>query len=160
MPPTPDAIDQALDVTHGAPLQALRAERADFVAGAEACRAAVLTPDEDLGLSVELRAAVARRVARGSHNARLIEGFPQPSDPELAALAAGEMPRDPALRLLGEHADRIAAAPGASGAGHLRALQEAGYTVAQIVALSELLAYVCYQIRVVHGLGLLKDPHP
>lgn len=117
MPPTPDAIDQALDVTHGAPLQALRAERADFVAGAEACRAAVLTPDEDLGLSVELRAAVARRVARGSHNARLIEGFPQPSDPELAALAAGEMPRDPALRLLGEHADRIAAAPAPAGPG-------------------------------------------
>lgn len=86
---TPDAIDTALDIAPGSPLHALRAKRPAFVAGAEACRAAVLFPQEDLGLSSALRNALARRVSAGAGNARLTDGFALPSDPALATLAPG-----------------------------------------------------------------------
>ena len=39
----------------------------------------------------------------------------------------------------------------------LDALLEAGLTVPQVIALSELLAFACFQIRVAHGLSLLEE---
>ncbi|MGR3378153.1 CMD domain-containing protein [Salipiger abyssi] len=155
-----DAINAALGIADGSALDRLRALRPEFVAGAEACRASVLTPDEDLGLSPELRAALGRRVANGGGNARLAEGYPLPADPELALLATGDMPDDPALAALARHSDMIANSPAKAGRQDLATLQDAGFTVPQIIALSELLAYACYQIRVVHGLNLLKEPRP
>ncbi len=155
-----DAIDLALEVTSGSALSELRALRPEFVEGAEACRAAVLFPEEDLGLPPELRAALARRVAATAAYPRLVEGYPMPVDPAFAALARGEMPEDPALAALARHADLIAMTPSVSGPGDLQALRDAGFTVPQIIALSELLAYACYAIRVVHGLNLLKAPRP
>ncbi|MBT9384364.1 esterase [Pseudooceanicola sp. CBS1P-1] len=153
---SPDAIDSAIGLSPTDSLHALRALRPEFVSGSEDCRAAVLTPAADLGLSPALRMAVARRVAATAEMPRLLAGYPAPADPALAALAEGETPEDPALAALARHADMIARTPRAASAAHLAALQEAGYTVPQIIALSELLAYVCYQIRVVAGLSLLK----
>ena len=151
------SLPAALEVTDGSILDALRSRRPEFVEGAEACRAAVLFPEEDLGLSRDLRAALGRRVAAGAGNPELLESYPVPAGPDLQALAGGGMPDDPALAALARHADMIAATPAKAGREHLQALLDAGYTVAQIVALSELLAYACYQIRVVHGLNLLAE---
>lgn len=157
MTAAPDAIDQSLGIAPGSPLHALRALRPEFVSGAEACRAAVLHPEEAMDLSPELRRAIARRVVAGAGHDRLTDGYPRPADPALAALADGEMPEDPALAALARHADLIAETPAKAGPEHLSTLQEAGFSVPQIIALSELLAFACYQIRVVHGLDLLKE---
>jgi uncharacterized protein YciW len=46
--------------------------------------------------------------------------------------------------------------PGWASEVDLHRLLEVGLTVPQIIALSELLAFVCFQIRVVHGLSLLS----
>lgn len=157
MTTTTDAIDQVLGIEAGSPLHALRALRPEFVSGAEACRDAVLHPEQTLDLPAELRSALARRVVAGADDEKLTASYPYPDDPALAALADGEMPESPSLAALARHADMIAAHPAKSGAEHLAALQEAGFTVPQIIALSELLAFACYQIRVVHGLRLLKE---
>ena len=152
-----DAIDQALNLRAGSPLAALRARRPEFVSGAEACRAAVLHPAADLGLSSDLRTALVRRITALAENPALLAVFPEPSDPALAALARGETPEDPALAALARHADMIAVDPARSGPDDLSALQDAGFDVPQIIALSELFAYACYVIRVVHGLSLLEE---
>lgn len=151
-----DAIDRAAGLAPGGELHALRRLRPEFVDGAEACRAAVLTPEEGLDLSEDLRQAVACRVARGAQNPALLAGYRVPEATDLAALARGETPADPSLAALARHADMIASRPAEARAEDLAALQAVGFTVPQIIALSELLAYVCFQIRVAHGLALME----
>jgi uncharacterized protein YciW len=151
-----DAIDQAAGLAPEGVIHALRRVRPEFVTGAESCRAAVLHPEEDLGLSQDLRQAIAHRVAMGAQNRALLAGYRVPDAPALRALALGETPEDPALAALARHADMIAQDPARSSAQDLSALQEVGYTVPQIIAVSELLAYVCFQIRVAHGLALME----
>lgn len=154
---TPDAMDRAAGLDPDGETFALRCRRPEYVAGAEACRASVLAPQNDLGLTPSLRAAIARRVALTADSAALLAGYALPDDPALAALATGETPTDPLQRALALHADMIASHPGQSGPEHLQALQDAGLSVPQVIAVSELLAYVCFQIRVAHGLSLLEE---
>lgn len=153
----PDAMDRAAGLDPAGEVFALRAHRPAYVEGAELCRASVLAPADDLGFGAPLRAAIARRVALTSGNPALIDGYPAPEDPALAVLATGEAPVDPLHAALAAHADMIARDPGRATAENLAALQEAGLNVPQIIALSELLAYVCFQIRVAHGLSLLEE---
>lgn len=154
----PDAMDRAAGLSPAGRVYDLRALRPEFVDGAEACRVSVLAPEDDLGLAPELRQAVARRVALGATDTRLHAEYLPPADPALQDLANGRTPQDPRLRALARHTDLIAATPGAATAEDLSALQAAGFTVPQIIALSELLAYAAFQMRVAHGLALLEDP--
>ncbi|ANT63573.1 hypothetical protein AYJ57_24215 (plasmid) [Salipiger sp. CCB-MM3] len=154
---TADAMDCAAGLDPDGETFALRARRPEYVEGAEACRASVLAPQDDLGLSVPLRAAIARRVALTADNGALLAGYPLPDDPALGALATGDVPADPLQRALAFHTDMIATDPGKSGPGHLQALLDVGLSVPQVIALSELLAYVCFQIRVAYGLSLLEE---
>ncbi|RPE70945.1 uncharacterized protein YciW [Pacificibacter maritimus] len=151
-----DAMDRAAGLSADSPLRSFRAFRPEFVEGSEACRLAVLTPEDDLGLSQDLRAAIARRVALGANNSTFLAEYPMPENPDFSDLATGKPVTDPALAALASHADMIAATPAKASAAHLAALQSAGYSVPQIIALSELLAYVCFQMRVAHGLRLLE----
>jgi uncharacterized protein YciW len=153
----PDAIDRAAGLEPGMPVYGVRDLRPEFLAGAEACRMGVLAPADDLGLSPGLRMAIARRVARTSDNERIVAAYPQPELPMLAELADGGDPSDPFLAAIAAHADMIGSDPGRASAGDLQRLLDAGLTVPQVIALSELLAYVCFQIRIVHGLSLLKE---
>ncbi len=154
---TKDAIDTALGAHFGDAMQRLRAERPVFVQGAEACRASVLHPEDDLGLSSDLRHAVAHRAAAFAVNPALLAGYPAPDDPALRDLANGCLPETPALAALAHHTDLIVTNPGAATVAHLQALLAAGYSIPQIIAISELLAQVCYEMRIVHGLSLLKE---
>lgn len=153
----PDAMDIAagLDVTN--PTFALRAERPEFLEGAEQCRRAVLEPQDGLGLSSDLRNAIARRVALGAGNPRLLSQYSLPENSSYNDLAEGRMPADPKLAILAAHADMIAATPAAASRDHLERLRDAGFTTPQIIAVSELLAFACFQIRVAHGLSLLGE---
>ncbi|MEQ3624760.1 MAG: esterase [Celeribacter sp.] len=152
-----DAMDRAAGLNPRGAIFAARAGRPEFVDGAEACRVAVLSPQDDLGLSLPLRQAIARRAALSSGNPRLIAGYPAPDDAALSALAEGDTPTTPREAALARHTDLIAHEPGRSTAQDLEQLQEAGLSVAQVIAVSELLAYVCFEVRVAHGLALLED---
>jgi uncharacterized protein YciW len=153
----PDTIDRAVGLEPGTPVYGVRDLRPEFLAGAEACRTGVLAPADDLGLAPGLRMAIGRRVARTSGNDRIVAEYPLPETQELAALADGGDPSDPYLAAIAAHADMIGSDPGRASAGDLQRLLDAGLTVPQVIALSELLAYVCFQIRIVHGLTLLKE---
>lgn len=153
-----DAIDAAIGVDPGSHLYDLRAQRPDYVAGAQACRAAVLWPGDDLGLSRDLRLAIALRVGLRSGRPDLLTADVGPAgDDDMIRLAEGDVPVAPFLAAIAEHADLIATDPGRSDASDLEKLRNVSLSTAQIVALSELLAYACFHIRVAHGLSLLKD---
>lgn len=154
---TNNVINTTLGISPNDALYELRAFRPNFVDGAEVCRAAVLHPDDNLGLTSDLRYAVARRAAGTGSNSDFLASYPASSTAELRDFAAGSNPQDRKLAALARHTDLIAKMPSDASKTHLQDLLDAGFSVPQIVALSELLAQVCYEMRIVHGLSLLKD---
>jgi len=152
----PDAIDRAAGLVSGDQVFDLRDLRREFVEGCGACQASVLSPEDDLGLNPEWRAAIARRAAALSGNPALVAEYPAPTCEALRMLAEGREPDEPKLRAVARHADMIVLAPADARPEHLQNLAAAGLSVPQIIALSELLAFISFQIQVAHGLSLLK----
>lgn len=151
----PDTFDRAAGLEPTSPIFELRALRPEFIQGGHACQASVLTPKDDLGLSPDLRATIARRVAKTLGNSTLIAEYPLPSGAKLQAMSEGKSPTDKQLSVIANYADEIALAPGQVTKAHLENLLSAGLETPQIIALSELLAFVCFQAQVAHGLSLL-----
>ncbi|WEX08011.1 hypothetical protein [Chelativorans sp. AA-79] len=157
---TGDAIDLALGLAPGSHLYELRMLRPEFVSGAEACRAAVLNPATTHGLVPELRAALAARMARANADATLTAQYDALTAPALEALAAGappEMLNEPEASMA-RHADLVTGTPAVAMAADLERLSAVGLDNAQIVALSELIAFVNFQTRITQGLRLLGSP--
>lgn len=158
----PDSIDTAAELSRSDPRFALRRRRPDFVAGAQACRSSVLTPQNDLGLSRPLRAALARRMVAHNADIVLLAQYDELLEPLVlssgeTALARGDEPETlPApLDTIARHADLVTIIPRDANADDIRRLSAAGLTNPQIVALSELIAYVNFQARIIVGLRLL-----
>jgi uncharacterized protein YciW len=75
---------------------------------------------------------------------------------ELRQIAAGKPATDPRLSAMVAHVDRVTTNPHASGRAEITALMAVGVSERDIVALSELIAFLSYQFRVVRGLELLR----
>jgi uncharacterized protein YciW len=156
--PLADAIDEMI-ADPG--LARLRRKREDIVQLTQRCHEAVLTPHEPGGLSHALRAALAGRMAR-------LTGVPSTlsfyealvrntvRSPDLAAIATGQPATDPRLAAIVAHVDRVTTNPHTSGRAEIASLVAAGVAERDIVALSELIAFLSYQFRVVRGLELLR----
>lgn len=157
-----DAIDQAAGLTPQDALYQTRRLRPEFVEGAERCRQSVLTPDDDQGLTADVRLALAQRMAAQNGDAALQRAYQaqlaqrQPSA-ALLALAEGAQPAETALAAMACHADLITQQPIQATEQHIRLLEQAGLSHPQIVALSELIAFVNFQTRVAAGLRLLRS---
>lgn len=151
----PDTIDRAAGLSPKDPIFELRSNRPEFLHGSDTCQSSVLSPQDDLGLSSELRAAIARRVAGTMGNGALVSEYPLPLCNTLQALSEGQSPKDQRLHAIAKYADDIALTPGQVTKAHLDHLLTAGLTTPQVIALSELLAFVCFQAQVAHGLSLL-----
>ena len=157
-----DAIDRAAGLTPNAALYQTRRLRPEFVDGAEACRRSVLTPEDDQGLSAALRLALAQRMARLNQDSALEQAYQhelaqlQPAD-ELLALAEGALPAGEPLATIVRHTDLVTSQPVQATEQHIRLLEQAGLNNPQIVALSELIAFVNFQTRVAAGLRLLRS---
>lgn len=157
-----DAIDKAAGLKPDDALFHARRFRTEFVDGAEACRRSVLTPEHDLGLNAALRLALARRIAALNGDSPLIAEYDallaeQQPDGSLLALAAGESALPEPLATLGRHSDLITLTPDRADADAIRRLEQAGLNNPQIVALSELIAFVNFQTRVAAGLRLMRS---
>lgn len=161
----PDAMDTASGLTPSDPRFAMRRQRPAFVEGAKACRNAVLTPFEDQGLATAMRLALARRMAVANADMKVAGTYTEAlstaggSDDE-QAIAAGAAPADlPAdAGVLVRHADLVTLRPREATADDVARLAAAGLTNPQIVALSELIAYVNFEVRIATGLRLLGTP--
>ncbi|WP_336748802.1 hypothetical protein [Pantoea vagans] len=157
-----DAIDQAAGLTPEEALYQTRRLRPEFVEGAEACRLSVLTPADEQGLPADLRLALARRMAVLNEDVPLQRDYQaqltalNPSE-ALLALAAGDVVNAEPLATLARHTDLVTQQPIQATEQHIRLLEQAGFSNPQIVALSELIAFVNFQTRVTAGLRLMRS---
>ncbi len=71
--------------------------------------------------------------------------------------ARGTPPAGPRTEAILAHAERLATAPGSATRAHLAALDAVGLSSRDIVALTQLVAFVAYQVRVTVGLSLLAQ---
>ena len=157
-----DQIDRVAGLTADNPLAALRRQRPDFVDGAESCRIAVLDPRHDNNLPRPLRAALAARMARHNNDAKLAAEYDRllacfaPAD-TLLAIAAGNGPQaDARIAAIVAHTDLVTLHPRDSRRADIEALAAAGLDEPAIVALSELIAFVNTEARIIAGLRLLE----
>jgi uncharacterized protein YciW len=157
-----DAIDRAVGLNAEDALYGTRRLRPEFVAGAEQCRVSVLAPQDNQGLAPDVRFALAQRMAMLNNDAALQADYQaqlahlQPSE-ALLALAEGASDLAEPLATLAAHADLVTQQPMNATEQHIRLLEQAGLSSPQIVALSELIAFVNFQTRVAAGLRLLRS---
>ena len=141
--------------------QALKT-RAEILRLSEAAHDAVLLPREPGGLSHALRAALAARMCRHAGDDALTSHYDSylghSGDLDASALAyPGGTSGDPRQDAMARHADLLTLAPREATRADIEALRATGLGDADIVRLSELAAFVNYQLRVVAGLKLLKQ---
>ncbi|MGK0722152.1 hypothetical protein [Leucobacter sp. W1478] len=140
------ALEALFDVAEGdeAPgltrsLRLLAAARAAIVDGAAELGAFYLEQVEEEPGSAGLHAHAYQLLAHGG------------SDSE-AGLTASRR-----ARALLRHTDLLVQRPAASTADDLTSLQAAGYSVQEIVVLAQVVTFVTYQARVLHGLRILEE---
>ena len=150
----PDTIDAAAGLREGDAVAALRRTRGKVLLHTQLSEAALFDPPLP-DLSPVERLHAARYVARQSnahaltdiYRTRLLDAGGTLDDIERAdADAFDALPRRLGAILL--HAKRLTHAPVDARAADLAALKSAGLTTSAIVALSQLIAFVAYQLRV------------
>ncbi|MBX5173594.1 hypothetical protein HJB84_27700 [Rhizobium sp. NZLR1b] len=153
-------IETLAAVKPGSALAEAMEKRAEILRLSEAAHDAVLLPRDPGGLSHGLRAALAARMARHNGNEALAghyDGLVLRAAENATALLAqpGTNVDDERTAEIVRHADRLTVSPRESTRGHIEALRSVGATDADIVRLSELAAFVNYQVRVIAGLALI-----
>ena len=139
-------IEQMVEAAPGSPAAAAMAERTALLQASEANYAAVLTPQDPGGLSHPERFALAARIAQLSGDAKLAAHY---------TAHAANLPADARMTAILRHTDLVTLTPKDATAADIAALQEAGVDTADIVRLSQIIAFVSYQVRVIAGLRLI-----
>jgi len=160
-----DAINQLAGIESGTRLDALRAQRPDIVRYAEGSYRALVEPEDLGGVSAVDRNLIALRVAilTGStalvdrHQARLRRAGV--ADPVLVAIATNPTadalsPRQQAIL---RHVDRLTTAPTTATAAHLAELGAVGLSPRDVVVISQLIAFLSFQVRTLIGLQILAE---
>ena len=155
-------IETLAGVPPGSKLGQALKTRAEILRLSEAAHDAVLLPREPGGLSHALRAALAARMCRHVGDAALTAHYDSylahSGDQDVSSLAhPGGTCGDPLQHAMARHADLLTLAPREATRADIETLKAAGLGEADIVRLSELAAFVNYQLRVVAGLKLLKQ---
>lgn len=128
--------------------------RADIMEMTQIAENAVLKPSDPGGWSLPLRAAFAARIARlndASGLAKYYAGLADISQHTATANPDSDGKPAPGVAFL----DAVATKPRDITAEDIKLLQDANISDADIVRLTELVAFVSYQIRLVAGLSLL-----
>lgn len=161
--PTGHVIEDLAGIAPASAIVDAIAARAEIMSLSQAAHDAVLIPREPGGLSHGERAALAERMARlgwdealAARHAALLDRAGDKA--RLAAVGDPErVPDEPRLRALVVHADLLTRAPRQATRASIAALREAGISEPDVVRLSELAAFVGYQMRVIAGLRLMRD---
>ncbi|CAN5573740.1 CMD domain protein [soil metagenome] len=159
-----DVIDRLMGLQPGSLLSDLRLQRPAVRQHSQGSFDALLEPADASALSRTEREMVALRVATlhacaplvALHRERLsaLGVAPAAMDAAVAGPAGEGLDARTAAMLV--HADMLTLEPIAARPAHLEALAAAGLSAAAIVTLSQLIAFVAYQVRVVAGLALLE----
>ena len=159
-----DVIDRLMGLQPGAFLSELRLQRPAVRQHSQGSFDALLEPADASALSRSEREMVALRVAAlhvcpplvALHRERLAALGIAHRVMDAAAAGPGSEGLDARTAAMLVHADMLTLEPIAAQPAHLEALAAAGLSTAAIVTLSQLIAFVAYQVRVVAGLALLE----
>ena len=130
-----DVIDEIAGLELGSRLAELRRQRAEVFRHAQGSHDVLLLPQDAGGVSRAERAAIALRVALAAKDEKLAAHY----------------------RSLLRHTDLVADAPRRATAADLRRLEALGLTSRDIVAVSQLVAFVSFQTRLLAGLRILQE---
>jgi uncharacterized protein YciW len=170
--PTEDAIDAilatVLDADGRRRVAAIRGQKPDLAAENEAYYRAVFAPEPDSAAALPPadRAVVAVRVAAHARDRAVADWYAALAERGGAARGAIDRARDLAdpwpeatpLAAAVRHADLLVVRPATARREDLLALKTAGFSPAGIVALSQVVAFVSYQLRLVAVLRALGEP--
>jgi CMD domain protein len=156
-------IEELAGVRFGSPLARALLARMDIMKLSQASYDAIIRPRKPGGVSHAERAALAARMARQNADETLAEHYigklqEACADPTLnEPVSAGEI-ADYGNRLntMVRHMDLLTREPSKAARTDITALKDAGISEPDIVRLSELAAFVNYQVRVIAGLKMLR----
>ena len=159
-----NVVTRAAAVEFGSDLAEIVAGRADIMALTQATHDAILRPRSVGGISYAERAAFACRIARLNDDEILARHYEQLLAEQAGADEIAKQLVDPSfdgaddrrLAALLRHIDLVTQSPKNASVADINSLKDAGVTEADIVRLSEIIAFVNYQVRVVAGLRLLE----
>ncbi|HUN40411.1 MAG TPA: hypothetical protein VMU81_08990 [Acetobacteraceae bacterium] len=148
---SPDLLERIIGVAPDSPLSNLRARRPDIVRHTQGSHDVLLCPADPGGLSLSERALIAAAVAEAAGHAALTRHYRQ------LLAERGDPPQGKRLDTIRQHVERVATAPRTALPAHIEALCAVGLSGRDIVALTQIVAYVSYQVRAAVGLALLAE---
>lgn len=162
-----DTIDAILGVEPGSAIAALREAKPELARQDQAYYLAIFdpTPASAAELSLRDRALVALRVASHTNSEAVANWYAGIAANEGASSNEIERVRDlsnawstpTTLGAALRHADLLTTAPSAATAQDLQNLKDAGLTPAGILSLSQTIAFVSYQLRLIATLRALGE---
>lgn len=158
------AAVRASGLRPGHPLAAALSGRNDIMTMTQQAHDAALTPDEPGGLSCKERAALSCRMARlnqedalAEHFVALMGGANAPVETTQLADPTFDGGADTRLCAILRHTDLVTTDTKAVAASDILALTNVGVCEDDVIRLSELIAFVNFQIRLTIGLRLMGD---
>jgi uncharacterized protein YciW len=160
-----DLIEELLGIGRDHPLGLLRRRRPEALRHAEGAFRELVVPADPGGLSHVERAALALRVALRDGDAALAARYravlEQAGGGAVVAAAEGrETAGDPRLAALLRYADLVARDPEVTSRADIEALSALGLGSRDIVAATQLIAFVPYQVRVLAALRAMLQETP
>lgn len=154
-------IERLVNAPPGSALAAAMHQRAEILRLSQASHDAVVLPKEPGGLSHGERAALAERIARLNLEDQLAEHYRAclenaGADAHLTAIADPDcnLEGDARIKAIIQFTDLVTVRPREATRKDLETLKTTGMSDADIVRLTELLAFVNYQLRVIAGFKL------
>lgn len=158
----PDVMDALAGLADGSPVAELRRQRPDVVKHLQGSDDVIFSPRDDGGLTRAERAAAALRVSMLLRDTVLSEHYRArlatlDPDGSLAGTVEGSARMtEPRWDAILAHVDLVTRGPGSAERRDIDNLLAAGLSSHAIVSLSQLIAYVNFQSRVLAGLRMLR----
>ncbi len=152
-------VAKAAGISAEGPLAGVLSGRSDILELTESSHEAALRPKQPGGLTHSERAGLACRIALLNNDAVLARHYDSligSGNPAIADTGF-DGGSDLRLRAIIRHTDLVTADPKETTTQDISALRSAGIGDADIVRLSQLIAFVSYQIRLVAGLRLMAE---
>lgn len=160
-----DLMNQLAGLYPASALAGVRALRPDVVRHTQGSYDKLFTPADASDLTVVERSQVALRVAAINASPTLLAHYRQQltelgvTSEQIALLEQSDrsVTLDPRTTAIMCHVDLITRTPGAATPADLTALQAAGLSVTAIVTLSQLIAFLSFQVRTLAVLTVLGE---
>ena len=144
-----DLIETLLGITSGSVLAVLRAQRPEIRLHAQGAYRELVVPAEPGGVTRDERAALARQVAEVEGEGRLAGHF---------AILGSCAPDAARTALLSPYADTVARHAGRVRQADIDGLLAQGLSPQDVVAVTQLVAFVPFQVRLLAGLRAMLEP--